>query len=103
MAPSTNGPNGRDGRGRFAKGNSGGPGNPHARRVQPLRGALLQAVSADDVRAIVLKLVERAKAGDLDATRELLDRVLGKSAPRDLELEARLEAAEAALETMEKA
>ncbi len=30
--PSTNGNNGRDASSRFAKGNSGGPGNPFARR-----------------------------------------------------------------------
>jgi len=28
---------GRDARGRFTKGNPGGPGNPHARRVAALR------------------------------------------------------------------
>ena len=58
-SPSTNGPDGRDARGRFAKGNAGGPGNPHARKVAQLRSALLRAVSAGDLRAVVKKLVDQ--------------------------------------------
>lgn len=76
--PSTNGANGRGSGGRFAAGNAGGPGNPHAKRVAELRAVLLAAVTDRDLRAIVAKLVERAKAGELPAIRELLDRLLGK-------------------------
>jgi hypothetical protein len=79
--PSTNG---RTLRGQFAKGNPGGPGNPHAKRVAWLRVALLEAVSEDDLRAIAMTLVKKAKGGDLPAIRELLNRVIGK-APDDAE------------------
>ena len=71
--------NGRGPNGRFAKGNPGGPGNPHANRTARLRAMLLDTVSDDDFRAVVAKLVAMAKAGDLVAIRELLDRTLGKS------------------------
>ena len=67
-APSTNGSNGnRDSNGRFAKGNPGGPGNPHARKVARLRSLILESVTEDDLRAIVAVLVKRAREGDLPA------------------------------------
>ncbi len=77
--PSPNGANGRDANGRFAKGWKGGPGNPHARRVADIRSVLMSAVSDDDLRAIVSRLVKKAKAGDVMAAREVLDRLLGKA------------------------
>ncbi len=77
--PSTNGANGRGAGGRFTKGNPGGPGNPHARHVAAIRSVLMSAVSDDDLRAIVSTLVEKAKAGDVMAAREVLDRLLGKA------------------------
>jgi hypothetical protein len=79
--PSLNGQNGRDGRGRFAKGNRGGPGNPFARRIAQLRRALLAAVSEDDVAAVTRRLLEQAKAGDVAAARVLLAYVIGQPAP----------------------
>jgi len=75
MTPSRNG---RTARGRFAKGNPGGPGNPHSRRVAALREALLESVTEDDIRAVAEALVSKAKGGDIPAVRELLDRLLGK-------------------------
>jgi hypothetical protein len=78
MKPSTNGTNGRDSGGRFAKGNAGGPGNPHARRVARLRSALLRAVTPADLKAVLAALVKKAKRGDVAAARELLDRLFGK-------------------------
>lgn len=77
--PSPNGTNDRDQHGRFAVGNAGGPGNPHGRQVAKLRAALLAAVTDDDIRAIIRKLIERAIAGDVAAGREVLDRVMGKA------------------------
>jgi hypothetical protein len=76
--PSTNGTNGRDAGGRFAAGNREGKGNPHARAVARLRAAMLDAVTDDDVSAIVKALVAKAKAGDLRAAQEVLDRCLGR-------------------------
>jgi hypothetical protein len=83
-SPSPNGRNGRDAGGRFAKGNAGGPGNPFSRRAAELRTALYEAVTPDDLRAIVKKLVKHAKAGDVTAAREVLNRLLGKPEPVDL-------------------
>jgi len=77
--PSSNGANGlREGNGRFATGNPGGPGNPFARRVAALRSAMLTAVTENDVQEIVAALVQQAKAGDVVAAREILNRLIGK-------------------------
>ncbi len=81
--PSTNGGNGRDTRGRFTKGNQGGPGNPNAQHVAKLRDGFRTACTVADVRAICRKLVALAKNGNLMAVREVLDRTIGKSAAAD--------------------
>jgi hypothetical protein len=77
--PSPNGANGRDDKGRFGKGNAGGPANPHAARTAQLRSALMDAVTDDDIQAVAQTLVREARQGNVQAGRELLDRVLGKS------------------------
>ncbi|MEO8494174.1 MAG: DUF5681 domain-containing protein [Planctomycetota bacterium] len=77
-APSPNGANGRDARGRFAPGNSGGPGNPQAKKTAALRMAMLTCVTIKDLRDIVKALVRKAKAGDVAAAREVLDRTIGR-------------------------
>ncbi len=64
---------------RPAAGNTFGEENPHHKRVAELRSALLDAISPEDLRAIVTKLVQQAKQGDVQAAREVLDRCLGKS------------------------
>lgn len=79
--PSTNGGNGgRDARGRFVKGNLGGPENPKARDVARLREVFRSAVPDSDIRALAKRLVAMGKRGNVFAAREVLDRVLGKSA-----------------------
>lgn len=95
--PSPNGGNGadRDANGRFAKGNRGGPGNPHAKRVAELRSALLRAVGPDDVEGIARAMIESAKGGDVSAAREILNRLIGTPVPADT-LD-RIEALEAAV------
>ena len=70
---------GRQPDGKFAKGNRAGQGNPHAKRAQQLRSAVLAAVKPSEIKAVVLKLVELAKGGDTVAAKLLFDRVLGKS------------------------
>jgi len=92
MTPLPNGDNGRDEHGRFTAGNAGGPGNPHAAQVGRLRSALLNAVTEDDMRDVVLALVRKAKDADVVAARVLFDRVLGK--PIEADLIARIEALE---------
>ena len=76
--PSTNVIIGHDTNGRFAAGNTLGRGNPHAAQVSRLRSAMLSAVTEDDMKAVVAKLVELAKGGDVPAVGLLLNRLLGK-------------------------
>lgn len=94
--PTANGANGRAGAGRFAKGNPGGPGNPHAKRAQEMRKAFYAAVSDEDLAEVVRALIREAKAGDVQAAREVLDRCLGK--PEALDMIERLDALEELLE-----
>lgn len=80
--PLSNGDNGlpeaRDAKGRFLRGNPGGPGNPNARNVATWRRALADSVSPEDVGQVAQKLLEAAKAGEPWAVREFFDRCLGK-------------------------
>ena len=71
---------GRDARGRFTKGNAGGPGNPFARRTAELRKMLLDTVTDADMRQASRKLIELATAGDVAAIRLLFAYVIGKPA-----------------------
>lgn len=68
--------------GRFQKGNPGGPGNPLAAKVQVVRAALFDAVTADDVQQAARRLVALAVDPDpkvsLDAIQLLFDRLIGK-------------------------
>ena len=70
------GDNGRDGRGRFAVGNTAGRGNPIHRRACELRRELLD-VAGPALPQVVAQLVQRAIEGDTMAARVLLDRMLG--------------------------
>ncbi len=74
-------PSGRDGKGRFTKGNPGGPGNPFARQVARLRQVFLDRVDPDKLLALVDKLLEMALAGDLAALKLVLAYTLGRPAP----------------------
>ena len=82
--PSPKGTNGRDEHGRFLPGHAGGPGNPYAKQVAKLRSGLLGAVTEDDIREIVQKLIAMAKEGDIAAAREVLLRTLGRPVESDL-------------------
>ena len=90
----------RDSRGRFAKGNPGGPGNPHAAKVAKLRTAFLDAVTEEDVRNVLAALVAEARAGSVPAIREFLTRVMGQ--PQAVDAIERLAELEAALERLEE-
>lgn len=75
---------GRDASGRFAPGNPGGPGaiaHERTKRARELRQALHDAVTPEDMAAVARALVDRAKAGDVAAARELLDRIIGRPTP----------------------
>ena len=75
---------GRNPNGRFAPGNKGGPGNPHAAKVAELRSALLEAVTPEDIAEVVGSLLTQAKAGDIAAAKVLFDRCLGRVALADV-------------------
>jgi hypothetical protein len=72
--------NGRDHKGRFARGNAGGPGNPFARQVGRLRKALLDCLTEEAMVEIGRKLIELAREGDVQAIRLLFSYTLGKPA-----------------------
>jgi hypothetical protein len=74
----------RDARGRFASGNKGGPGNPYAARVGRWRAIMTDAVTDDDMRAVVAALVAAAKRGESWAVKEVFDRTVGKPVEADL-------------------
>ena len=98
--PSTHGSNGQDGRGRFAPGNRLGRGNPLAGRAAKIRAVLLRRLSPKLAGEIADALIAQAKAGDLAAIRELLDRTIGK--PAATELLERIEALELAAESQKE-
>src|SRR4051812_47398225 len=68
----------RDEKGRFRKGNRGGPGNPYTRQTPRLRQAALEAVSEDDIHEIFNVLKDRARQGDVSAIKLLLSYSIGK-------------------------
>jgi hypothetical protein len=78
--------NGRRHDGKFGPGNSFGRGNPTAKHAQRLRQLFVTAVTEDDIKAIVVKLVELAKDGDIQAANLLLTRALGKPSTADTSL-----------------
>jgi hypothetical protein len=69
---------GRDSRGRFTKGNRGGPGNPFARQTAGLRAALLAAVTEQDMQEVAAALLLRARLGNLVAIKLLFSYVIGR-------------------------
>jgi hypothetical protein len=69
---------GRDARGRFTKGNRGGPGNPFVRQVAELRRTLLNFETQDDMKHVAFVLREKAMGGDVAAIKLLFRYLLGK-------------------------
>ena len=72
---------GRDAKGRFARGNEGGPGNPFARQTAQLRQAVLETMNEAEVRLITQRLLTLALQGDLQAIKLVLAYAIGK--PQD--------------------
>jgi hypothetical protein len=70
----------KDAKGRFVRGNPGGPGNPFGRQVAELRKVLLGAVTPERMRTLVDSLVERSIKGDNVAAKLVLQYTLGKPA-----------------------
>ena len=80
--PSSNGANtGRDNKGRFGKGNTlsrGNKGNTNE-KAKALKAILLKTITEKDIREIAKKLAKKAKGGDVQATKELFDRLWGRA------------------------
>ena len=70
--------NGREANGRFAPGNAGGPGNPHARQVAEYRKALFECVSIEELKRAIEGIKQKALGGDVAAARLIFQYVLGK-------------------------
>jgi hypothetical protein len=71
---------GRDARGRFARGNIGGPGNPFARQSAAFRKALCDSVTDDDIQTLTRTLLDKAKGGDVAAIKLLFAYTIGRPA-----------------------
>ena len=71
--------NGHDANGRF---NSDSPGRPLGvpNKTTALRKAMNDALTPEAIRDVVIALLDAAKAGDVQAAREVLNRGIGKVA-----------------------
>ncbi len=74
-------PIGRDENGRFACGNAGGPGNPHARHCAYMLSRFRSIIDETKLEAIIQVLYARALAGDMSAIKLILSYSIGKPAP----------------------
>lgn len=72
---------GRAADGRFAAGNAGGPGNPHARHCARMLALLRVTISDEEMVAIIRALVDKARDGDVSAAKLIMSYKLGKPAP----------------------
>ncbi len=69
----------RDAKGRFAKNNPGGPGNPYARKVAALRQSLMKHLGPRELYEIVRLLVGQAMCGNIESTKVLFQYVIGQA------------------------
>jgi hypothetical protein len=72
---------GRDGRGRFTKGNPGGPGNPFARQMAKLRQHLLNSASPEEIDFVKAQLMELIAKQNPLAIRMYFEFIIGKAGP----------------------
>jgi hypothetical protein len=70
--------NGRDGSGRFAKGNRAGKGNPYSKQVAALRSELVNALTRKDIRRLARSLLKQAMKGSIPAVKLLLTYCVGQ-------------------------
>ena len=67
----------RDEKGRFIKGNGGGPGRPNKTREERYSMITMNACTFKDWEDIIKKAVSQAKRGDTSARKFLADYLLG--------------------------
>jgi hypothetical protein len=67
--------------GRFAPGNLGGPGNPHARRSAQIQRLFQSTATDEDILEIAREMREAAKKGDRQAAKIYLQYACGKPRP----------------------
>src|SRR5262249_16953686 len=70
-----------DERGRFARGNKGGPGNPYARHTAARGKAAAEALTPQHIQVVMLAMWELAAKGDKEAARIVLAYGPGKPQP----------------------
>lgn len=70
---------GRNSQGRFEKGNSFGTG----RKVSELRKSFVDAITPEDVQAIVQAVIQKAKDGDIKAVQIILPYTIGAPLKQD--------------------
>ena len=75
------GPKERDTEGKFAKGNSGGPGNPHARACAKMLEIFRNTISEQEMVEICRMLYLKAVGGDISAAKIILSYKIGKPLP----------------------
>jgi hypothetical protein len=78
---------GRDAKGRFDKGNPGGPGNPFASRVLFHRKVINECSTDEDTRIVWRALIRAAARGDVAAQKVYLEHTEG-NLPREIKIEA---------------
>jgi len=93
LEPVGNGGRGPDGK--FLPGNRLATGNPRNAKAQRLRGVLIERLTVAGMRKVADALIREAQGGDIQAIRELLNRVCGR--PSETETLERLEAVETKL------
>ena len=71
----------RDGGGKFAKGNAGGPGNPHARACARMLQAFRDNITEEEMLQICRMLFMKAVGGDISAAKIILSYKIGKPLP----------------------
>jgi hypothetical protein len=75
---------GRTPDGKFAKGNPGGPGNPHARECARILQIMQAAIADEEILHLTRKLLELGLAGDVAAIKLILAYKIGKPQPAPL-------------------
>jgi hypothetical protein len=72
----------RDKKGRFAKGNGGGPGRKPRATEDKYRDLMLSVITPDHWLKIVTKAIEQAERGDSTARKWLADYLIGPPVER---------------------